>query len=58
MLFLSSEFLLDTFNHQVGLYDRCSRSRGRWGWPGLDLGLGLGLSLPDVDLTIDNYFVI
>ena len=58
MLFLSSEFLLDTFNHQVGLYDRWSRSRSRrrWGWTGLYLDLGL--TLPDVDLTIDNYFVI
>ena len=56
MLFLSSEFLLDTFNHQVGLYDRWSRSRRRWGWTGLYLDLGL--TLPDVDLTIDNYFVI
>ena len=61
MLFLSSEFLLDTFNYQVSLYDRrsyrarCRTRWSRWGWRD---GLDLGLTLPDVDLTIDNYFVI
>ena len=57
MLFLSSEFLLDTFNDQVSLQDRSSRSGGRWGWREAR-ARDLGLNLPHVDLAIDNYFVI
>ena len=57
MLFLSSEFLLDTFNDQVSLQDRSSRSGGRWGWREAR-ARDLGLNLPHVDLAIDNYFII